>query len=368
MSFQNSMADQPFQGLRGFERSLVVDVEEKRLPGAVIAEWQGSTRMIRAVGFQDAEQGSSMREDSIFRIHSLTKPIVSLVVLMLIEERRLSLDDKLSRFLPVFSRLRVEGLPRERPEPTIRHLLTHTAGFTYEFMGTAPVHKQYMDAKLLFGRMTNAEFCEKIAEIPLLFEPGERWHYGHATDILGRLIEVIAEKPLGVFLSERIFSPLGMSDTGFVVAAEKVRRVANPFPASKKELADPLRPSIQEMGGHGLYSTASDYLTFLEVLAANGEFKNTRLVANSTLELMFSSQFPSVFPISTAVESQDHFGLGVALRGRNNYDVGYWFGWAGTCFAVDRRNKKASLLLVQQPATRDHYIARFLEAVSPSTQ
>jgi CubicO group peptidase (beta-lactamase class C family) len=194
------------------------EVASKRLPGAVaLIARQGKIALFDSVGQQDPLAGTVMQNDSIFRIYSMTKPIVSVAVMMLMERGQLLLNDPVGQHLPEFANQRVhtpQGLKAPQQAATVQDLLRHTAGLTYEFLGDSPVHRQYGEVKIASRERSNAEYCETLAALPLQFEPSSVWAYSRATDVLGRLVEVISGQTLGQFLQQEIFAPLGMVDTG----------------------------------------------------------------------------------------------------------------------------------------------------------
>lgn len=348
-----------------------------RLPGAVaLIARHGRIGWFEAFGRLGPDGDAPMTRDAIFRIYSMTKPVVSLAVLMLLEEGRLLLDEPLAQYLPEFAGLKVghpdpstpDGLrlvPPARPV-SLHDLLRHTSGMTYEFLGDGPVHRAYQRARLGDPRRSNAELCETLAELPLIAEPGERWGYGRSTDVLGRVIEVVSGVSLGEFLRRQIFEPLGMHDTAFHVEADQHHRIAEPFPVDPDtgevvRLLDPRRRSALEMGGGGLMSTAADYLRFAQMLADGGKAGGRRLVSRKTIELMTADHL-GVVPSDLDLLSPGHgFGLGVAVRTAAGVASGpgspgqyFWSGIAGTTFWVDPVERMVAIFLAQAPGRRAH--------------
>ena len=346
-----------------------------RLPGAVaLVARHGRIAWFEAFGRLGPDDDAPMRLDAIFRIYSMTKPLVSLAAMMLMEAGRLRLDDPLSQYLPEFANPKVarhdgrSGGPMRleavlRPI-TLQDLLRHTSGITYEFLGAGPVHKAYREARLGDPRRSNAQMCELLATLPLLHAPGERWGYGHSTDVLGRVVEVVGGQPLGVFLRERIFEPLGMLDTGFHVPPAERQRIAEPWDVDPDSgepvrLLDPRRPPALEMGGGGLMSTASDYARFVQMLIDGGRFGSTRLVGRKTIELMRADHLGAI-PVSSPLLPPGHgFGLGFAVRTQPGIattpgSVGqyFWSGIAGTTFWVDPQEALYAILMIQAPGQR----------------
>jgi CubicO group peptidase (beta-lactamase class C family) len=320
-----------------------------------------------------------MQIDSIFRIYSMTKPIVSAAIMMLVEEGRVFLADPLAKYVPAFAEPkvaverdgRIDLVPAERPI-TIQDLLRHTSGLTYEFVGAAAVQRMYLENKLASTDQTNAEQVEKLARLPLLSQPGRQWDYSRSTDVLGRIVEIISGETLGQFLQKRVFGPLGMSDTGFHVPSEKQSRIAEPFAndpdtGDAVRLLDIRRPAKFESGGGGLISTIGDYARFLEMLAAGGIRGGDRLLARKTIDLMRSDHLgPNVRRGSELLQPGHGFGLGFAVRTEPGMSVMpgsvglyYWGGIAGTTFWIDPAEDLYAMMLVQAPGQRDYYRALF---------
>ncbi len=243
------------------------EVASGRLPGAVaMIARRGQIALFEAVGQQDPGTGVPMKTDSIFRIYSMTKPVVSVAVMMLVERGQLLLSDPVSRWLPEYANQQVataNGLEPVRQEATVQDLLRHTAGLTYEFLGDSAVQRQYGAVKIASRERTNAEFSQTLAGVPLQFQPGTVWAYSRATDVLGRLVEVVSGQGLGTFLQAEIFGPLGMVDTGFAVPPEQQHRIAEPFAHDPDggvpmKVLKPRQVPAMEGGGGGLMSTAMD--------------------------------------------------------------------------------------------------------------
>ena len=240
-----------------FER----EVERKRLPGAVaLIARHGRVAYFQAFGWRDPAAGAPMQEDTIFRIYSMTKPLVSVAVMMLVEEGRVLLSDPLAHYLPEFAQMGV-GVQRNgalqlvaaQRGIALHDLLRHTSGLSYEFTGDGPVQKMYMDAKISRRTQTNAEHAATLARLPLAHQPGEHWEYSRATDVLGRVIEVVTGQTLGAFLKDRITDPLEMLDTAFFVPTAKHNRLAEAFPVDPDagtpvQLIDVREPALFEFG------------------------------------------------------------------------------------------------------------------------
>ena len=358
-------------------------VANKHVPGAVaLVARHGKVAYHEAFGVQDPVSGAPMRTDSIFRIYSMTKALVSVGVMMLWEEGRLMLTDPIGKYLPALAAPRV-GVIKEggleytdavRPI-TVQDLLRHTSGLTYEFRGDTPVHKAYMAAKIARAKQTNEDQVATLGALPLLHQPGTHWEYSRSTDVLGRLIEVIAGQTLGTFLRDRLTAPLGMPDTAFSVPEADHGRIAEPFAKDPDtgmdiNLLDVRRPALFESGGGGLVGTSMDYARFCAMLLNNGRLDGTRYIGRKTLELMTADHLGSI-PASPEMLPASHgFGLGFAVRiaaglapfpgSVGNY---YWGGAAGTSFWVDPAERLCAVLMIQAPVQRDHYRLLFRDLV-----
>ena len=289
--------------------------------------------MPRVVGQRDPAQGAPMKADDIFRIYSMTKPIVSVAAMMLVEEGKLDLDAPVAKYIPAFADVKVgvektdalgrktlEIVDAQRPM-TVRDLMRHTSGLTYGFFGTGLVKQAYRESGLESGRgIDNAQFAERIAKLPLAYQPGSTWDYSNSTDVLGRVVEVVSGQPLGVFLKARLFDPLGMKDTGFTVPeAERQARIAEPFAGDGitpgSALFDPRQPAALESGGGGLMSTAPDYARFLLMLRNGGQLDGKRYLSEATLKEMTRDQLGPAGDAHRAVPAGRRLRLRPGLRG-----------------------------------------------------
>lgn len=369
------------------------EVDKGALPGAVVLiARNGKVGYLEAFGFQDREKQIPMKTDAIFRIASMTKPITSVAIMMLVEEGKIFLDDPVSVYLPELKDLKVgvettnesTGKPEfslvpAKREMTVQDLLRHTSGLTYGIFGASLVKQAYLSAKAGDSNDTLAEFVTKLSKLPLAYQPGTTWDYSHSTDVLGRIVEVVSGMDFDQFVAERVTKPLGMADTGFVVPAENAQRVAEPQvdPATGKR--PPMRDVTKQpkfvSGGGGLVSTASDYARFAQMLLNGGALDGTSLLSPRTVAFMTSDHLPpgiayspvaQLFgPLAPTPEEGQGFGLGFAVRkqgGRNPLpgSVGeyYWVGATGTAFWVDPREKLIAVMMVQVPLARGaHYRA-----------
>ncbi len=375
------------------------DVAKGAIPGAVaLIARRGKLAYLEAFGFRDREKKLPMATDSIFRIASMTKPMVSIAIMMLAEEGRLRLVNPISAYLPELKNLQVGvefagagGKPELRLEPvrremTVQDLLRHTSGLTYGQFGDSLVKQAYREANVFDPNQTNAGLVSKLSRLPLQNQPGEVWDYSMSTDVLGRLIEVISGMELDRFIEARITGPLGMNDTGFAVAKEKAERIAEPQidsgtgkrPAMPRDLT--LRPRFLS-GGGGMVSTAADYLRLAQMLLNGGELDGARIVSRKTVALMTSDHLPPHVKFSASTRAQfeesspspefgQGFGLGFCVRkepGRNPApgSVGefYWSGVHGTYFWVDPQEQLVVVLMLCAPELRRHYRALMRQLV-----
>jgi CubicO group peptidase (beta-lactamase class C family) len=372
--------------LRRLSSVFTREIESQRLPGmvALIAR-RGRVGFVASLGARDPKTGAKMAADAIFRIYSMTKPIVSVATMMLVEEGRLLLGDPLSKYLPAFAgpKVAVESggaidlVPAAR-EITIQDLLRHTSGLVYEFRGDSFVHKRYMEAKISRRDQTNADHAATLATLPLFHQPGAHWEYGRSTDVLGRVLEVIAGKPLGDILAERIFEPLGMVDTGFHVRASALHRVAEPFEKDPDSggavsLLDVREPPMFQSAGGGLVSTADDCARFVLMLQGGGALGGVRLLGPKTVAFMTADHLGSIPGVEVMTGPGFGFGLGFAVRlagglGTSPGSIGqyYWGGIAGTVSWVDPREELIAVLLTQAPGQREYYRGLFRNLVYAS--
>ena len=358
------------------------EIDARRLPGvSMMIARGGKVGYRRDLGVL-RPGGPIMPGDAIFRIYSMTKPIVSVALMMLVEDGRLFIADPVAKYLPEFADPKVgvekdgklELVAARRPI-TVQDLLRHTSGLTYEFTGESAVQRLYGEARL-FRDLPNAELVTELAKLPLLEQPGVAWHYSHSTDVIGRIIEVISGQTLGAFLRERLFAPLGMSDTGFFAPADKHERLAEAFPkdpdtGAAVELINVRTAPRLEMGGGGLVSTMDDYARFLLMLYRGGRLGSARILGRKTIAFMTADHLGPDVRIGTRfLLAPGHgFGLGFAVR----RDAGmaptpgtvgeyFWGGIAGTAFWIAPQEELIALMMIQAPGQRDYYrqLFRFL--------
>ncbi len=352
-------------------------IDDKRIAGAVtLVARRGHVAWFKAQGMADREAGKPMRTDSMFRICSMTKPITSLAVMMLYEEGHFLLEDPISKYLPEFKNPKVLVKPASGAsyaipathEITIRDLLRHTSGITYNW--NDDLGPLYKDANVASGLLpydgTIADSTKRLAGLPLLFNPGEKWEYSLGVDVLGRLVEVVSGKPLDEFFRTRIFEPLGMKDTYFYPPDSKLDRLATAYtyydekglnrfpdtPISEGPFtysADyPVRgPKKLFSGGAGLVSTASDYMRFCQMMLDSGKVGNTRLLSRKSMELMTQDQLGKISP-------DMGFGLGFGIDGVKGplAELGSpgeynWGGFFYTSFSIDPKEQMIVIFMGQ---------------------
>src|SRR5437899_1633988 len=364
-------------------------VQRGELPGAVVLiARNGKIVMFDAFGFRDREAKAPMTTDAIFRIASMTKPIVAVAAMILVEEGKLSLADPVSKYIPAFGGTKVavqvkngDGTVEERLEPqvrpmTVQDLMRHTSGLTYGEAGLNKVKQSYMDMKVMDANQTNEQMAEKLSKLALLYQPGTHWEYSMSTDVLGRVIEVASGMTLDKFIEERITKPLRMGDTGFEASPDKKDRGAKPQKEGPKNevpaIPDVTLKTTWKSGGGGMVSTAADYARFLQMFANGGQLDGVRLISRKTIDLMTANALPpdvkigeDMWRFDTVVPSGamgQGFGLGFAVRtdqGRNPLPGSpgdyYWVGAYGTSFWHDPRERLYAIFMTQSPAAGRQY-------------
>lgn len=353
-------------------------VDDKQLPGIVtILARHGKIVDYRSYGVRDVASGAPMTKDTIFRAYSMTKPITGVAMMILYEQGKWLPSDPISKFIPEFAHLKVAkgvdaagNLILEDPihPPTMQELMTHTAGFVYGFFGNTPVDKEYQKVNPLDSKSLQ-EMIEKLAKIPLAYQPGTKWVYSVSMDIQGYIIEKLSGQSLPEFIEEHIYKPLGMKDSGFYVLAEKQNRFATlyrsdekgnvvPVPAFRREFNEkPVAPS----GGGGSVTTAEDYFRFASMLANGGELNGVRIISPASVQLMSSNHLaPNLLT--------GEFGIGIQVM-RPGFGYGYdcavefdpqlanlpdgrgtffWDGAAGTWFWIDPTNDVVFVGMIQR--------------------
>ena len=353
------------------------EIATGKIPGGVLLLQQhGKPIHFECFGVRDPDTGQPMTPDTIFQIYSMSKAVTSVAAMMLVEEGKLALDDSVAKYIRSFADTKVgvdtsdeAGKYPLRLEPlqrpiTIRDLLRHTSGITYGFYGETQVHKLYGNPLLYAGDFDNAEFADRIAVLPLAEQPATRWDYGHSVDVLGRVIEVVSGQTLYQFEKQRLFGPLGMSDTAYFVADKtKWPLIAKGFLVDRFRVAgiydDATLPRRWESGGAGLVSTTGDYARFLQMLLNGGELDGRRYLKRETVALMTSDQIgpetgiihdPFYFP-----GPNSGFGLGFAVRTspppNTNWPLGEyrWDGAGGSFYFVDPVDDMLGVFMVMSP-------------------
>jgi CubicO group peptidase (beta-lactamase class C family) len=377
-------------------------IDSGKLAGTVVLiARKGKLIYADAAGFQDKDEGKPMALDSIFRIYSMTKPLVSVAAMMLVEDGKIQLSEPVSKFLPAFkgqqvsaarpdsefARMTYATVPADR-EIIVQDLLRHTAGLAYgEITLNAPVRDAYTKAGLYqpgvrdydVRDLTPAEEVERLAKAPLAHQPGTVWEYSLAVDLLGRVVEAASGKRLGDFLAERLFEPLKMPDTGFWVPGAKSGRVAQPLAvdfASGQPIRviDVSKQPNNDSGGAGGVSTAADYLRFGQMLLNGGQLDGTRVLSRTTVSLMTSDHLGAriaapVTPSELLIGTPGYtFGLGFAVR-QGGGVAGVpgspgefmWAGYAGTYFWVDPKEELVAVFMSQAPSTARAYYRRLIK-------
>jgi CubicO group peptidase (beta-lactamase class C family) len=393
MAFETPRANKPedvglsSQRLQRIRDTLQADIDKGLAPGTVLLiARRGQVANFEALGYRDREDDAVMTPDTIFRIASMTKPVASVAAMMLAEEGKLLIADPVSRYIPAFADLKVAAnsddvnaksltLEPLRREMTVQDLLRHTSGLTYAHLTGPHLKQAYEAAGVVDERQTNAEMAEKLAKVPLAYQPGSTWQYGVSTDMLGRVVEIASGMSLDRFIGERICKPLGLVNTSFGpidgsrVAQPQIDRASGKRPPMRDTSVCPKWIS----GGSGLLSTAGDYVRFCQMLLNGGELGGTRLLAPATIALMTSDHLtpetrrspstPVLFgALAPTPELGLGFGLGFAVRthsGRNPLpgSVGdfSWSGVTGTYFWIDPQQELVAILMMQAPLQRLHY-------------
>jgi CubicO group peptidase (beta-lactamase class C family) len=351
------------------------EIDKGTVPGVTtMVARRGQIGWFEALGKQSPAAATPMAHNTIFRIFSMTKPIVSIGIMMLIEDGHFLLGDPVAKFIPEFADLKVgvenngklDLVPLKR-QMTVQDLLRHTSGITYDHTGNGLVQQMYQQSRLRSRKISNAEHATLLASLPLMCQPGAEWNYSRSTDILGRIIEVVSGKTLSAFLTERILAPLQMAETGFHAGAENAARLAEPFPidpwtGDKVQLFNMLEKPVMESGGGGLVSTTMDYARFSQMLLNGGALDGNRIVGRKTLQLMASDHLgPNVKVDSPLMPAGHGFGLGFAVRTHQGMapfpgSLGqfFWSGMAGTFFWIDPAEDMFAVFMMQGPGQREY--------------
>jgi CubicO group peptidase (beta-lactamase class C family) len=356
------------------------EIAQGRYPGAVaLVARRGKVAYFEALGQRDPQSGAPMTKDAIFRLYSMTKPFASVAAMMLVEDGKILLSDPVSKYLPKLKNLQV-SVPRVDPqtgrvsyalvpterEMTIQDLMRHTSGLVYGvFTSHAAVKEAYAKEGVDWDGVTPAEQIERLARVPLAHQPGSAWEYSLSTDVLGRVIEAVSGATLGQFLQERLFAPLKMTDTAFLVPNGKAARLAQPFakdPVSGDtvKLLDVTVAQKNDAGGAGSAGTVADYARFSQMLLNGGQLDRVRILGRATVAQMSSDHLGDIRVASPILPRGYGFGLGFAVRKETglNWVTGSageyrWGGAAGTAFWIDPKEQMVVVWMTQgQPGPR----------------
>lgn len=367
---------------------LKADIDKGRIPGAVVAiARKGRLAYYEAFGYTDKEAGTPMTKDAIFAIASMTKPMVGVAIMQLMEETRLQMSDPVSRWFPELGKLPVgvvkDGVMQSEPAKramTVQDLLRHTSGLTYGARGNTPMHKtQPPSSGGSAARYTAAEFIDALAKSHLLYQPGTAWDYGLSIDVLGLILEKEDGKNLGTVLSERIWKPLGMTDTHFLVPTEKAKRYAralrnDPNTGKPQASSDRTKPDKFECGGGCVASTAADYIRFGQMLLNRGTLNNTRILSSRTVDYMTANHLTRDMQNFVAdadpTKAGYEFGLTMAVRTATggptmmgNPGVFTWSGASGTDFWADPKEQLVVVFMSAGPGTIRWHYRRLINAL-----
>ena len=384
--------------------ALQAEIDAGKIPGAVVMiARHGKLVYNQSFGYRDKAANVPMTPDTIFRIYSMTKPLVSVAAMMLVEDGKLQLTDPVSKYLPAFKSMQVSvaatdtefarityGTASAVREMTVQDLLRHTAGLAYgEISQNAPVKKALQDAGIFKTTieydardLSAAEQVERLAKVPLAHQPGAVWEYSLASDVLGRVVEAAAGQRLSEFLDKRLFKPLGMADAGFWIPADRMARLAQPLatdPATGNpiKLIDVSAPPASDSGGAGAVATASDYLRFATMLSNGGRVGDKRVLSRTTVALMTSDSLGTrilvpVTPGELLLGTPGYtFGLGFAIRQgpgvagvHGSQGEFMWGGYAGTYFWVDPKEEIVAVYMSQATGPTRPWYRRLVKTLT----
>ena len=361
------------------------EIDRGRMPGAVVAiARKGKLAYYESFGFVDKAVSTPMPKDAIFALASMTKPMVAVATLMLVEQGDLLLNDPIGNYLPALKDMKVatsKGMEPAHRQPTLQDMLRHTAGVSYGNRGDTPLHKLYERELKSAANQSGADFLQALGKLPLHYQPGTQWEYSHGLDVAGLAIEAVSKKRLGEFLQERLFGPLGMLDTGFIVSASKGARIAKPLPVDPDTgrptaFRLPVTPWQYDCGGGCASGTALDYLRFAQMLLSKGTFEGTRLLSRKSVEYMTANQLGANVDVSRLhefpVEHMDGFGFGLGVAVRTQPGVAgvpgtpgefMWSGAQGTMFWVDPKEEMAVVFLANTPGPARRYYRELVKTL-----
>jgi CubicO group peptidase (beta-lactamase class C family) len=379
------------QRLTRIGRVLEKDIADGRMPGAVVAiARRGKLIYYEAFGYLDREAGTRMPRDAVFAIASMTKPLTGVATMILQEEGKIHLAEPASKYLPALGKMRVaaDAASEVNPIPTvpqrvpisIQDLMRHTAGMAYGWEGTSAIYKLWPNSAADFARQYDGPgFLAKLETLPLIHQPASVWMYSVSNDVLGLLVEAVAGQSLGRFLDERVFRPLGMVDTGFLLTPAQIPRYARALPRDPEggqplSIPDATKPYRFECGGACAVSTAADYLRFAQMLLDRGRLGPTRILGRKSVELMTSDHLGT--EIQNAAAEKDPTrrgrGYGLTLSVRTQPGVSPYlgsvgeFGWGGaygTQFWVDPREQLAVVFMAHTPGTQRQHYRQLIESL-----
>ena len=362
------------QRLQRIGNAVKLEIKKGNIPGAVVlVARKGKVAYFETFGTRDSDKKSPMGKDAIFRIYSMSKPIVSVAAMILQEEGKLYLADPVSKYLPELGKLNVavEGADPKTGEPavintvpsrrdmTVQDLLRHTSGMTYGIFGRSGVKSMYLKAGVETNDQTLDEMVAKLGKLPLAYQPGAQWEYSRSTDVLGKVIEVASGMTLDRFIETRILRPLRMESTGFYVKEGKFSRLAEGVKDPRTGRAQPLLDVAKLpkflSGGGGMVATAMDYARFAQMMLNRGQLDGIRIISRKSVELMTADHLGSaISPSSAFFGSGYSFGLGFAVRQQTGVSPRYgspgdfnWGGFAGTYFWVDPKEQLIAVFMIQ---------------------
>ena len=359
------------------------DVDKRVIPGAVVlVARHGKVAFFETAGVRDPATKVPMTKDTIFRIYSMSKPITSVAAMVLWEDGKFNLSEPVSKYIPQMGGLKVGVEKKDESgkstlelvaatrDMTIQDLFRHTSGLTYGFFGPGLVKKMYAEAKVWNDYPSNAELVDRLAKLPLAYQPGTTWDYSHSTDVLGRLVEVISRQSLYQFEKERLLDPMGMHDTSFYVTDKvKQSRIAEPFPDDRSigvdaEFNDPRVAQAAESGGGGMVGTAMDYARFCQMLLNGGTLDGKRVLGPKTVAYMTSDHLGTAVAPGPLYLPGTGFGFGLGFAVRKDAGVSpfagsvgeyNWGGAGGTYFWVDPKEDMFVVFMMQSPKQRVPY-------------
>jgi CubicO group peptidase (beta-lactamase class C family) len=362
---------------------LNAEIAAKKIPGAILLIQQhGQPVYFEKLGVRDLATGLPMTDDTVFRLHSMTKPVTSFAAMMLVDQGKLRLDEPLSTYIPSFagaqvglergsdSGEKVLGFEKPRRPITIKDLLLHTSGITYGFYGEGLVRNLYGNADIYQGNYDNAEFVERIAQLPLAEQPGTLWDYGHSTDVLGRVIEIASGQSLFAFQKQHLFDPLGMTATEYFIRNAEHHQLMARSIDEDSDFRDGAETSIQkyktwESGGGGLFTTITDYARFAQMLLNGGTLDGRRYLGPETFRLMTTDHIGKASGVARDYYyfPGDGFGFGLGFGVRTDPGEAKppppgslgelkWDGASGCYFVIDRKQDFFFVLLEQTPSER----------------